>query len=220
MKVVESRSPEREVLARAIASLAQAESDLQAARGAVTSALERTWDAQDRLGALREEHRSATDGPAGVFIAAMQGGRQASAAELEAPSKTREAAEADIQREIEALRMTRAALDTEVVERAEVLSRAKLTLDGAVAEVLRSELDVATLLAEAEAATADIIARRCALIQLQSLLPASEEKAAIDRFLARLFLRAEREFACHPAAQALAAAAEALKRDADAALRE
>jgi hypothetical protein len=217
LKITEPRSPQREALAAAIANVAQAESDLRVARSAAGKARDRAWAAQDRLEALREEHQAATDDPAGAFIAAMQEGREAGVAELEAPTKTREAAESDVQREIDALMATRAALDKAIPDREKALADAKNKLAGAVAEVIRSEVDVAALLAEAEAVAADTVSRRSALYQLQSLLPpTSEEKAAIGQFLSRLWLR--QEGSRHPAAQAITAARDALMRDADAEL--
>ena len=214
------RSPQRLALAAAIANVAQAEDDLRVARSAAGKARDRAWAAQDRLEVLREEHQAATDDPAGVFIAAMVGGRDAGVLELEAPTKSRADAEAEIQREINALKATREALDKAIPEREKALAAAKNKLTGAVSEVIRSEVDVATLLAECDAVTQDLVARRSALLTLQSLLPPSEEKSGVDQFMARLFLRPEAtgEYLRHPAAAAISAARDTLMRDADVAL--
>ncbi len=222
LKVVDPRSPQREALASAIANVAQAEDDLRVAREAVDKARERPLDAQDRLAALQEQHAGATHNHATAFLAAIQDGREPSVEEIEGPAKSREAEEAEVLREIETLAKTRAALDEVIPAREKALATAKSKLTGTVAEVIRSETDVATLLAEAEAATADLTSRRSALITLQSLLPQSEEKAAVDLFLSRLFLRPEAtgEYLHHPASQAITAAREALMRDPDAALGE
>jgi predicted nucleic acid-binding Zn-ribbon protein len=222
LKLAGSRSPQREALASAIADHANAVRDHLAAREAVEKARERVWSAQDRLAALQERPAYATGNPAVAFIAAMQEGREASVGELEGPAKTREAEEAEIAAEIEALQKTRAALDAAVIEREGPIAYAKGKVRDAVAQVLRSEVNVAALLTEAEAVEADIIARRCALMQLASLLSPCAEKTALDTFLARPWIAPANHlsFSFHPEAQALAAAAEALKRDADAALGE
>ncbi|MGO9770417.1 MAG: hypothetical protein ACLPSW_12845 [Roseiarcus sp.] len=219
LKVEEPRSPQREALASAIANLGRAEDDLRLARAAAGKVRDRAWAAQDRLEALRSEHQTAPANPAGAFIAAMREGRDAGVAELVAPTKTREVAEADIQREIDALTTTRAALDRAIPDREKALSAAKSKLAGAVAEVLRSETDVPRLLKEAEAVAADIVAQRAMLMQLRSLLPAGAEKSAIESFIARPWLVNELN-GQHPTGQAVRAAYEALLRDADAALGE
>jgi len=214
------RSPQRLALAAAIANVAQAEDDLRVARSAAGKARDRAWAAQDRLEALREEHQATSDDPAGVFIAAMVGGRDAGVLELEAPTKSRGDAEAEIQREINALKATREALDKAIPEREKALADAKSKLTGAVAEVLRSEVNVAQLVAEAEAVAADIVERRALLMMLQSLLPPCQEKSAVDQFLARKWLVHEGngEYARHSAAAAISAARDTLMRDADVAL--
>ncbi len=125
LKVEEPRSPQREALASAIANLGRAEDDLRLARAAAGKVRDRAWAAQDRLEALRSEHQTAPANPAGAFIAAMREGRDAGVAELVAPTKTREVAEADIQREIDALTTTRAALDRAIPDREKALSAAK-----------------------------------------------------------------------------------------------
>jgi chromosome segregation ATPase len=220
LKLVSERSPQREALALAIANVAQAEGDLKVARDAAGKARDRAWAAQDRLDVLREEHQTAPANPADAFILAMRENRVAGVAELEGPAKSHQAEEAAIQAEIDALSSTRAAIAAAIPAREKALSDAKSKLAGAVAEVLRSEIDVPTLLAAAEKAEADIVSRRCALITIQSLLPPSDAKAAVDRFLARKWLLHEGngEYARHPAAQAITAARDALMGDADAAL--
>jgi hypothetical protein len=222
LKVVEPQSQERKALASAIANVAQAEDALRLARDAVGQARDRAWAASDRLDALREELRAATDDPAGAFISAMKEGREAATLELEAPTKSRADAESEVQREIDALNATREALSAAIAEREKALTVAKKQLTAAVAQVLLSEIDVSALLKEAEAAEAIIVGRRCELLEIQSALPASDERAAIYKWVARPWLIHEydRTHSAHPAAQAIIAARDALMRDADAALGE
>jgi predicted nucleic acid-binding Zn-ribbon protein len=218
--VIPPRSAARAALADCIAEHDHAERDLRAAREAVDKARKRAWDAQDRLAAAHARPAEATGDPAAAFIAAMHEGREASVADLNGPANTREAEEAEMASEIQALQKTRAALDETVMERESAVVRTRNHLKDAVAEVLRIETDVARLLKEAETVTADIVARRCALLKLQSLLPASAEKTAIDLFLARPWLLQEfgGAFVSHPAAQSVSRAHNALTHDADAAL--
>jgi hypothetical protein len=218
LKLVSERSPARLALASRIAEHAKAERDHRSAREAVDKARERAWDAQDRLASLQARPADATANPATAFIAAMQAGREHSVEELAGPAKAREAEEDAIAAEIEALAKMRAALDAAVIERESAIIAAKGKIKDAVAQVLRSEIDVAALLAEAEAVAADIVSRRCELMQLQSLLPASDERAAIDSFLSRPWLLHEhnRTHSAHQAAQAVTASRDALMRDADA----
>jgi hypothetical protein len=220
LKLVSERSPVRVALAASIAEHANAERDHRAAREAVDKAREIAWNAQDRLAAMKARPAEATADPAAAFITAMQVGRQASVADLEGPAKAREAEEDAIQGEIESLTKMRVALDAAVIERESAIIAAKGKITDAAAQVLRSEIDVARLLEEAEAATADIVGRRCELLQLQSLLPASDERAAIDSFIARPWLIHEhdRTHSAHQAAQAVTASRDALMRDADAKL--
>jgi hypothetical protein len=220
LKLVSERSPQREALAAAIANAERAEADAKAAREAAVKARDRKWEVDDRLEALRQQHQAAPISPAEAYIAATRAGHDVGLAELEAPTKARAAAEADLQREIDALTKTRHILEEAASNLGEVISATKRKVEEAVAEVLRSEVDAAPLLAEAEAAQSVVVKRRCALIQLASLLPHGEEKAKIDRFLGRQWLSAVGVpgFAHHPAAQAIAASREALMRDADAAL--
>jgi predicted nucleic acid-binding Zn-ribbon protein len=222
LKLVAERSPARVALATAIAEHSTAERDLRAAREAVEKARDRQWDAQHRLAALQERPAEATANPATAFISAMQAGRDADVAELSEPKNARAAEEADIQGEIEALRKTRAALDAFIVEREGATVNAKGRVKDAVAEVLRSETDVSRLLKEASAVASDIVARRCELLQLRSLLPLGDEKKAIDSLLARPWLIHElnNAYVSHPAAQAVSRAHAALMRDADAPLSE
>jgi predicted nucleic acid-binding Zn-ribbon protein len=218
--VIPQLSPARAALAAAIAEHANADRDLRTAHEAVDKARQRAWDAQDRLAAAHARPADATGDPATAFIAGMQEGRNAGVAELVAPTKTREAAETDIQQEIDALTKTRAALDESVRERESAAVRTRNDVKGAAAEVLRVETDVGALINEAEAAAADIVARRCALLQLQSLLPPSQEKKGIDSFLAHPWLAHQLNgaFVSHPAAQSVSLAHDALLRDADAEL--
>jgi hypothetical protein len=220
LKLVSERSPARAALAAAIAEHANAERDHRSAREAVDKARERAWDAQDRLAVLQARPAEATANPGVAYITAVQEGREPSVAEIEGPAKTREAEEAAIQGEIEALVKTRAALDDAVIEREGAIIAAKGKIKDAAAEVMRSEINVAALLKEAEAAEAILVSRRCELLELQSLLPASDERAAIDSFVARPWLIHEhnRTHSTHPAAQAVTASLAALMRDADAAL--
>jgi hypothetical protein len=220
LKVVEPRSPQREALAAAIAHLAQAEDALGVARDAKTKVRDRGWAAQDRLEALREEHRAAIDDPAAAYISAMKEGREAATLELEAPTKSRATAESEVQREIDALNATREALSEAIVDRDKAFAAAKSKVAVAVSEVMLSEIDVLQMLAQAESAAEDIVSRRCELMQLQSLLPASEEKAAIARFLSRQWLLQEynNEHVFHHSALAIIASRDALMRDADAEL--
>ncbi|HEY8125913.1 MAG TPA: hypothetical protein VIF88_10895 [Methylocystis sp.] len=220
LKLVAERSTARIALAAAIAEHADAERGHRAALEAVEKARERAWSAEDRHAALQDRPAEATGNPAIAFISAMQGGREPSIAELEGPAKTREAEEAAITAEIAALSKTRAALDATVTEREGAIAYAKGKIRDAVAEVLRVETDVARLLKDAEAEAAAIVARRCELLQLRALLPAGAEKSAVDSFLARPWLLPELTgtFVSHPAAQAVSRDADALMRDADAAL--
>jgi hypothetical protein len=217
LKLISERSPARVALSVAIAEYADAERDLRAAREAVDKARQRAWDAQDRLVSLGGRPADATSNPAVAWLAAMKEGREASVAELEGPANTRRAAETAIQCEIEALRKTRAALDEAVTEREGAITYAKGKVKDAVAEVLRVEINVVALLKEAEAVAADIVARRCVLLKLQALLPPSDEKRAVDDFLARPWLMHERDrtHSNHPAAQAVSLAHDALMQDAD-----
>jgi hypothetical protein len=217
LKLISERSPARAALATAIAEHANAERELLAAREAVEKARDRQWDAQHRLAALQERPAEATANPAMAFISAMQAGRDADVAEL-SPVNTRADEEAAIQDEIDALRKTRAALDTAVVEREAAISYTKVAVKDAVVEVLRGETDVARLLKEAEAEAATIVARRCELLQLRSLLPAGVEKSEIASFLARPWLLHELNgaYVSHPAALAVSGTRDALMQDADA----
>jgi chromosome segregation ATPase len=220
LKLVAERSPARLALASRIAEHANAERDHRAAREAVDKARERAWDAQDRFAALQARPSEATANPATAFIAAMQAGREADVAEIEGPAKQRESEEAVIQAEIDALTKTRAALDAAVTERESAVTHAKGKIKDAAAEVIRSEADIPRLLREAEAVAADIVSRRCELLELQSMLHASDERAAIDSFLSRPWLLHEhnRTHSAHQAAQAVTASRDALMRDADAKL--
>ncbi|HEY8138774.1 MAG TPA: hypothetical protein VIF61_13105, partial [Methylocystis sp.] len=123
----------------------------------------------------------------------------------------------EIAAEIEALQKTRAALAAAVIEREGAITYAKGKIKDAVAQVLRSEVNVAALLAEAETVAADILARRASLIQLLTLLPPGAEKSAVESFIARPWLANELN-GQHPAAQSVRAGYDALLRDANAAL--
>jgi hypothetical protein len=214
------RSPQRLALAAIIANLARAEADAKAAREAAAKARDRKWELDDRLDALRQQHQAAPISPAEAYIAASRAGHDVGLAELEAPIASRAAAEADLQREIDALTKTRNILEEAASKLGEVIPATKRKVEESVAEVLRSEIDAAPLLAEAEAAQSVVVEKRCALMQLASLLPHGDQKETIDRFLGRQWLLpvGVPGFAHHPAAQAIAASREALMRDADAAL--
>jgi chromosome segregation ATPase len=218
LKLISERSSARAALAAAIAEHANAERDLLAAREAVDQARQRAWNVQDRLAALQERPAEATANPAVAWLAAMKEGREASIVELAGPVNARADEETAIQGEIDALSKTRAALDAAVTEREGAIVNAKGKVKDAAAQVLRVETDVARLLKEAEVAASDIVARRCALLQLRSLLPAGAEKSAIDSFLARPWLLHELNgaYVSHAAAQAVSLANDALMRDADA----
>ena len=144
----------------------------------------------------------------------MNAGRDAGVAELEAPAKTRETEEAEIEREIEALGVARRVFDVAVKEGENFVWLAKRRVTDAVAEVMRTETDIAGLIAKAEAAQVEAIAHRSALLQLERLLPPGEERSSIAKFLLRPFESAN--FASHPAARAISAAFEDLSKDADA----
>ena len=216
MAKAETRTAERSRLAASIANVTQVEGDLRAARDAADKASDRVWSAQARLAELRERPDNSHADTAAAFLAAMNEGRDAGVAELEAPAKARETEKSEIEREIEALSIARRVFDDAVKEGENFVWLAQRRLTDAVAEVMRAEADIAGLIAKAEAAQVEAIAHRSALLQLERLLPPGEERSSITKFLLRPLESAN--FASHPAARAISAAFEDLSKDADAPL--
>lgn len=123
------------------------------------------------------------------------------------------------ERDLESWRYATAIAEAEIPTREDAVRKAAERVDAAAKEVVRSEVDVARLIAEAEKSQAGVVERRLFLMHIDRLLPdRSEERAALLEFFAKRWLYEEMSGAWKfsKVAKTRLAAFEELKHNSDA----
>lgn len=211
------RSPERTALAEAQQRHAAALDAVKRVEQAHEAARETVFRLMDVLKAAEAALKEAQAGGNARLAAIALGEADGNAVDVEAAVQQATA-------DLDVARRTRAALEQRAEREAAEVERAREAIDKAVADVVRSEADVAKLLAKAKAIQTDLIARR---VELRFLYNGflEERGSELRQFL--LFEQhlpagrgqAERgNFDIHPAADPWKASIAALREDADAPL--
>jgi chromosome segregation ATPase len=178
-----SRTAEREELAKRIDAVKVLSDQLGEAKKAAEKAEEASWRANSHLQSLKAEAEKEPADPADL-LARIAAGEDVTT--LARPDVELQAKIAKAEDDLAFWRSAREKAKAAIEEREKNLSWAKFNLDDAVRKVIASETDVQKLIEEAEQLVQPLLAARAHLRILSGFLPGhSDAYKAIERFLNR-----------------------------------